>query len=141
MKTGMRRAELVALSRNNVKLMDGHHVAVIEHGKGDKRRIVRLRVDVYRALEDYLAARGQEGDALFVSFRRSDHPTSSRMTDKAVELLVKKYAGTHTARAACHLCGVSTGSRGVLASGTVCARACRSSHHRAVSTKKAEFGQ
>lgn len=92
MKTGMRRAELVSLNRSDVKMMDGHHVAVIEHGKGDKRRIVKLRVDVYRALEEYLAARGREGEALFVSFRRGDHPTSNRMTDKAVELLVKKYA-------------------------------------------------
>ena len=92
MKTGMRRAELVALNRADVKLMDGHHVAVIEHGKGDKRRVVKLRVDVYRALEEYLQARGQEGESLFVSFRRGDHPTRDRMTDKAVELLVKKYA-------------------------------------------------
>lgn len=95
-KTGMRRAELVALNRVDVKMMDGHHVAVIEHGKGDKRRIVKLRVDVYRALEDYLKARGDKGEALFVSFRRGDHPTSSRMTDKAVELLVKKYAPAGT---------------------------------------------
>jgi len=91
-KTGLRRAELVALNRKDIKMMDGHHVAVIEHGKGDKRRIVKLRVDVFRALEDYLTARGQEGEALFVSFRRGDHPTHNRMTDKAVELLVKKYA-------------------------------------------------
>ncbi|OLD63275.1 MAG: hypothetical protein AUF65_02645 [Chloroflexi bacterium 13_1_20CM_50_12] len=91
-KTGLRRAELVALNRGDIRMMDGHHVAVVEHGKGDKRRVVKLRVDVYRALEDYLVARGQEGESLFVSFRRGDHPTSSRMTDKAVELLVKKYA-------------------------------------------------
>ncbi len=95
-KTGMRRAELVALNRSDIKIMDGHHVAIIEHGKGDKRRIVKLRVDVYRALEEYLAARGPEGEALFVSFRRGDHPTGNRMTDKAVELLVKKYAPTGT---------------------------------------------
>jgi integrase/recombinase XerD len=95
-KTGMRRAELVALNRSDIKIMDGHHVAVIEHGKGDKRRIVKLRVDVYRALDEYLYARGQEGEALFVSFRRGDHLTSNRMTDKAVELLVKKYAPVGT---------------------------------------------
>ena len=95
-KTGMRRAELVALNRDSIKIMDGHHVAVIEHGKGDKRRIVKLRVDVYRALDEYLKARGNEGEALFVSFRRGDHPTKNRMTDKAVELLVKKYAPVGT---------------------------------------------
>lgn len=96
MKTGLRRAELVALNRVDIKMMDGHHVAVIEHGKGDKRRIVKLRVDVYRALQTYLEARGNEGEALFVSFRRGDHPTNRRMTDKAVELLVKKYAPVGT---------------------------------------------
>ncbi len=96
MKTGLRRAELVSLNRADIKIMDGHHVAVIEHGKGDKRRIVKLRVDVFRALEDYLSARGNEGEALFVSFRRGDHPTSCQMTDKSVELLVKKYAPAGT---------------------------------------------
>jgi integrase/recombinase XerD len=95
-KTGVRRAELTALNRSDIKMMDGHHVAVIEHGKGDKRRIVKLRVDVYRALEEYLSSRGNEGEALFVSFRRGDHPTSCRMADKAVELLVKKYAPVGT---------------------------------------------
>jgi len=95
-KTGLRRAELVALNRTDIKIIDGHHVAVIEHSKGDKRRVVKLRVDVYRALETYLNARGQAGDALFVSFRRGDHPTANRMTDKAVELLVKKYAPVGT---------------------------------------------
>lgn len=91
-KTGIRRAEIVALNRGDIRMMDGHHVAVIEHGKGDKRRVVKLRVDVFRAVESYLLARGTEGEALFVSFRRGDHPTQSRLTDKAVELLVKKYA-------------------------------------------------
>ena len=96
MKTGLRRAELVSLNRADIKIMDGHHVAVVEHGKGDKRRVVKLRVDVYRSLESYLQARGQEGEALFVSFKRGDHPTGSRMTTKAVELLVKKYAPAGT---------------------------------------------
>src|SRR2546423_7200037 len=54
MKTGLRRAELVSLNRADIKIMDGHHVAVIEHGKGDKRRVVKLRVDMNRALETYL---------------------------------------------------------------------------------------
>lgn len=93
-KTGLRRSELEALNRGDIKVMDGHHVAVIEHGKGDKRRVVKLRVDVYRGLEEYLKALPDAGkDApLFVSFRRGDHPTSARITDKGIELIVKKYA-------------------------------------------------
>jgi site-specific recombinase XerD len=95
MKTGLRRAELVSLDRKDIRMMDGHHVAVIEHGKGDKRRIVKLRVDVFRAIEDYLQHVPQ-GDhlPLFVSFRKGDHPTTTRMTGEAAEDVVKKYAPT-----------------------------------------------
>jgi integrase len=94
LKTGLRRAELVALNRDDIKVVDGHHVAIIEHGKGDKRRIVKLRVDVWRGLADYLEVLSPAtGDVpLFVSFRYGDHPTSRRLTDKAIELIVKKYA-------------------------------------------------
>lgn len=95
LKTGLRRAELVALNRDDIKMMDGHHVAIVQHGKGDKRRIVKLRVDVWRSLENYLKSLPEQntGDqALFVSFRKGGLPTMKRMTDKAVELLVKKYA-------------------------------------------------
>ena len=75
-------------------MRDGHHVAIIEHGNGEKRRVVKLRVEVKRAIDDYLQSLGAAGpDApLFVSMRRGDHPTGQRLTDKAVELLVKKYA-------------------------------------------------
>lgn len=94
MKTGVRRAEIVALNREDITMMDGHHVAIIHHGKGDKRRIVKLRVDVWRVVEDYLKSLPLAADsaALFVSFRKGDHPTGARMTDKAVELVVQRYA-------------------------------------------------
>lgn len=93
-KTGLRRAELVALNRSDIKMMDGHHVAIVQHGKGDKRRIVKLRVDVWRGLEDYVKALPPaSSDApLFVSVRKGDRPTEQRMTDKGIELVVKKYA-------------------------------------------------
>ena len=35
LKSGLRRAELVALNRGSLTMRDGHQVAVIEHGKGD----------------------------------------------------------------------------------------------------------
>lgn len=93
-KTGLRRSELVALNRGDLRMMDGHHVAVVEHGKGDKRRVVKLRVDVQRAIDAYLKAAGPAGSEtpLFVSFHKSDRPTTRRLTDKGVELLVKNYA-------------------------------------------------
>jgi len=93
-KTGLRRSEAVALNQGDIRMMDGHHVAVIEHGKGDKTRIVKLRVEVYRGIADYIAAIPEHGKQapLFVRVLRGDHPTASRLTDKAVELIVKKYA-------------------------------------------------
>lgn len=95
LKTGLRRSELIALNQGNLTMLDGHHVAIVEHGKGDKRRVVKLRVDVVRALKIYLQALpGPAGDdnPLFVRIRRGDHPTGERLTDKAVELIVKKHA-------------------------------------------------
>ncbi len=96
-KTGLRRAECVALNRSDVKMMDGHHVAVIEHGKGDKKRVVKLRVDVFRALLAYINAVDLAADGpLFVGFNKSDRPTARRITDKTVERLVKQYAPKDT---------------------------------------------
>lgn len=94
LKTGLRRAELVALNAGNITMRDGHHVAIIEHGKGDKLRIVKLRVEVARAIEAYKEClpASAPGAPLFVSIRRGDHPTPQRITDKGIELLVKKWA-------------------------------------------------
>jgi site-specific recombinase XerD len=94
-KTGLRRSEAVALNRGNITMLDGHHVAIVEHGKGDKTRVVKLRVDVVRAITAYLQALPGPADAdspLFVRIRRGDHPTGERLTDKAVELIVRKHA-------------------------------------------------
>ncbi len=96
MKTGIRRAECVALNRADIKMMDGHHVAVIEHGKGDKKRVVKLRVDVFRSLEAYMNAVHLAHGPLFVAFNKSDQPTVRRLTDKTLERLVKQYAPAHT---------------------------------------------
>jgi integrase/recombinase XerD len=92
-KTGIRRSEVVALNIGALRMMDGHHVAVIEHAKGDKVHIVKLRVEVKRALDEYIQCLPMQDkeSPLFVSIRRGDHPTQARMTDKAVELIVKKY--------------------------------------------------
>ena len=93
-KTGLRRAELCDLNRDDITMRDGHHVAIIRHGKGDKVRVVKLRVDVHRALVEYLSAipMASRDAPLFVSFRKGDHPTERRITDKGIENLVKKYA-------------------------------------------------
>jgi integrase/recombinase XerD len=98
LKTGLRRAELAALKRSDLKMMDGHRVAVVEHGKGDKTRVVKLRTEVYNAIQIYLESLPEAGkDApLFVRVLRGDHPTSSALTGESIEDIVKKYAPADT---------------------------------------------
>lgn len=92
-KTGIRRAEIVSIDRSDIKMMDGHTVSVIEHGKGDKRRIVKLRTEVIKAINSYIAAlpATSKDEPLFVSIRRGDHPTMKRLSGEAIEDIVKKY--------------------------------------------------
>lgn len=93
-KTGMRREELVSLNREDITMRDDHPVAVIRHGKGDKSRIAKLRIEVKRAIiayRDSLPPAGPDAP-LFVQIRRGDHAQSNRLTGKAVELIVKRYA-------------------------------------------------
>lgn len=95
LKTGLRRAELVSLNMGDIKQMDGHTVAVVQHGKGDKLRVVKLRVEVVRAIKAYtkeLPDKGDEDSPLFVAIRRGDHPTSRRLTGEAIEDIVRKHA-------------------------------------------------
>ena len=91
LKSGLRRAELVALNRGSLTMRDGHHVALVEHGKGDKTRVVKIRVDVSRAITAYLEDLGEGSDTnpLFVHVIRGDHPTQDRLSDKGIERLVK----------------------------------------------------
>ena len=94
LKTGLRRAQLAALKRSDLRMMDGHRVAIVEHGKGDKTRVVKLRTEVYNAIQVYLESLPEAGkDApLFVRVRRGDHPTTSVLTGESIEDIVKKYA-------------------------------------------------
>jgi integrase/recombinase XerD len=97
LRTGLRRSECSALNIGDLRLEQGHTIAVIQHGKGDKRGLVKVPVDVVRAIEVYLDAAGRK-DApleapLFVGFDRGDHPTVKRVSDKLLERLVKQ-AGT-----------------------------------------------
>ncbi len=94
LRTGLRRSECSALNLEDLKQEQGHTIAVIEHGKGDKRGIVKVPVDVMRAIEVYLEAAGRSnvspGAPLFIGFDRGDHPTTERISDKLLERLVKQ---------------------------------------------------
>ena len=54
LRTGIRRSEAAALRVSDLTMRQGHHVAIIRHGKGDKRRIVKIPVDVQREIDLYL---------------------------------------------------------------------------------------
>ena len=63
MRTGLRRAECASLTLGDFKEQQGHTVATIQHGKGEKRRIAKIPVDVLRSLQAYLNATGRQNAA------------------------------------------------------------------------------
>lgn len=92
-RSGMRRAECVALNVGDLRIMDGHRVMVIEHGKEDKRRIIKLQADIFKAIAAYMeAARrlaaGPE-EPLFVQIKRGGHVQPERLGAKGIERIVK----------------------------------------------------
>jgi integrase/recombinase XerD len=94
-RTGLRRSECAALNISDIKLEQGHHIAIIRHGKGDKRAIVKIPVDVFRAIQTYIEAAGRQNSALdaplFVGFDKGDRMTETRVSDKLIERMVKHY--------------------------------------------------
>ena len=98
LRTGIRRAEAAALVLSDFSTQQGHHIVTIQHGKGDKRRTVKLPVDVMRAISDYLEATGrkQAGAAapLFISFHRGDHLTKPEqsLAGADVDRIVRAHA-------------------------------------------------
>ncbi len=92
LKTGIRRSECVALNIGDLGKEQGHIIATVRHGKGDKRRKVKIPVEVFRALEDYIHATGRSitslDEPLFVGFGRWH---GQRITDKLIERTVQAY--------------------------------------------------
>ena len=96
LRTGIRRSECAMLTIGAITMEQGHHVAVIQQGKGDKRRLVKLPVDVFRSIEVYLRAAGRHNaaldDPLFTGCTKGDHSTNLGISDKLIERVVKHYA-------------------------------------------------
>lgn len=93
-RTGLRRSECAALNVGDIKQEQGHTVVRIEHGKGDKKGVAKLPVDVFRAIQTYLEAAGMPqtlDTPLFIGFDKGDHPTNERISDKLIERVVKFY--------------------------------------------------
>lgn len=89
LRTGIRRSECAALNVGDLGKEQGHMVATIRHGKGDKRRKIKIPVDVFRSLEEYIQATGRTitslDEPLFVGFGRWQ---GYRITDKLIERTV-----------------------------------------------------
>lgn len=87
--TGLRVAELCALSVGDIDLSDRKGQLVVRSGKGQKQRRLPLNVDVRKALAQYLATRPGAGreEPLFLSQKGG-----KRLSTKAVRDLVRTYA-------------------------------------------------
>jgi integrase/recombinase XerD len=55
LRTGLRRSEAAALTISDITMDQGHYVAILQHSKGDRRRVVKLPVDVWREIDGYIA--------------------------------------------------------------------------------------
>lgn len=95
LRTGIRRSECAALNIGDLKQEQGHTVAIIQHGKGDKKGVVKLPVDVFRAIQAYINAAERDITALdnplFTGCDKGDHSTDERVSDKLIERIVKFY--------------------------------------------------
>jgi integrase len=96
LRTGIRRAEAVALTIGDLVMEQGYHVAIIRHGKGNKRGLAKLPVEVRQTIDDYLEAAGRACAVpeapLFISFRKGDHPQEKPLHPNQVERIVKQHA-------------------------------------------------
>jgi site-specific recombinase XerD len=72
-KTGIRRAEVVELKVKDQGMDGGHYILTIRHGKGDKRRTVKLQPSLHRAIQEYLVTRGDidPDDYMFVGILKN----------------------------------------------------------------------
>ncbi len=95
-RTGLRRSECAALNIGDISREQGHYIATIRHGKGDKRRKVKLPVDVFRAIQEYIEAAyrtNADPDApLFVQIGKGSRVREERISDKVIERLVSDLA-------------------------------------------------
>lgn len=96
-RTGLRRAEAANLTIGDIKREQGFDIAVVRHGKGDKRRVVKLHQGVVTAIKEYLEATKRhklyDDDApLFVPIRANGKTGKTAITGLDIERIVKNYA-------------------------------------------------
>lgn len=94
--TGLRRSEAAELLMGDLKTEQGHHILMIQHGKGNKRRKVKVPVKLVRVIFAYLESAGRQDKPptapLFVGFNKGDHPEEKPISDKLIYRTVLAYA-------------------------------------------------
>jgi integrase len=105
LRTGLRRFECAKLTIDKLRMDQGHHILIVE-GKGDRRDNVKVPVDVYRHIQDYLetcgislditkpVSRNPDIDALplFFGFKRNGEPSFKPIGGHQVYKVVITYA-------------------------------------------------
>jgi len=88
--TGLRISELCSLSIDNVDLTRDEFSV---RGKGDKVRVVFLSEAAKETIKNYLKARKDMDDALFIRYGKKAHiGEEARVTPRVVQRLLKSYA-------------------------------------------------
>ncbi len=95
--TGLRVSELCSLNRKDINLNKDEFTVV---GKGDKPRVVFLSDTAKKALKNYLAARHDNFDAVFVphdaktkkAAQKDAIEKQPRLTPRSVQRIIKKYS-------------------------------------------------
>jgi site-specific recombinase XerD len=88
--TGLRISELCNLSVDDVDLSRDEFSV---RGKGDKIRVVFLSDDAKKAINEYMKARKDMDDALFVQYGKNvKHASVLRLSPRAVQRMLKVYA-------------------------------------------------
>jgi site-specific recombinase XerD len=85
--TGLRVSELCSLSRDLDLSRDEFSI----RGKGEKVRVVFLSPEAKKAVAEYLKARGDTEDPLFISYGRGG-TAGEKLSPRSVERMVKSYA-------------------------------------------------
>lgn len=94
--TGIRRFECAALTIGDLGMEQGHHTLTIKAGKGKRRDVVKLRVEAYRAITEYLRAVGRaelaDDAPLFCQFRKGDSMVEASISSMLIYRTILEYA-------------------------------------------------
>lgn len=82
--TGCRVSELVAMNRQD---LEGNKIVI--RGKGNKERYVYLNARAMFSLNEYLATRTDEHEAIFIGYNIKKREITERITASAVETIIR----------------------------------------------------